>query len=106
MIIPCFNEGKTVLTVLARVCNVSMPNGAAVEVIVVDDGSTDGRVQALREFEKTHEQVRLHVTPANLGKGAAVRIGLAMAGGDIIVIQDADLELNPEEIPRHLQNSN
>lgn len=99
VIIPCFNEGETVLTVVERVRRVTMPGGLISEVIVVDDGSTAGPPDSLRAYADRHPDVILHASPVNFGKGAAVRIGLALASGDIVVIQDADLELSPEEIP-------
>ena len=99
IIIPCFNEYRTITAVLDRVRGVRMPGGLDREIIVVDDGSSDGSGDLLQRYVDDHSDVRLHVSTVNFGKGTAVRIGLALATGDIIVIQDADLELRPEEIP-------
>ena len=66
------------------------------EIIVVNDGSSDGTREALARFEKV-DGVRVHHSPVNLGKGSSVRIGFSFATGDIITIQDADLELDPAE---------
>lgn len=71
------------------------------EVVVVDDGSTDGTAVVLHELGT--RVTKVHVSPVNRGKGAAIRQGLTMASGDIVLIQDADLELNPEEYCRLLQ---
>ncbi len=99
-IIPCFNERRTILQLLARVRAVVMPDGVDKEIIIVDDGSADGCASLLREHTRDMPDVRLHTSVINIGKGVALRIGLAMATGDIIVIQDADLELYPEEVPQ------
>lgn len=94
IIIPSYNEEKTILEILRRVKNQPVP-GVEKEIIVVDDGSTDASPKLLRETNGivliTHEK--------NRGKGAAIRTGLKRASGEIIIIQDADLELSPEDYP-------
>ncbi|MGH9159766.1 MAG: glycosyltransferase family 2 protein [Vicinamibacteraceae bacterium] len=100
VIIPLYNEEPTVGTLVDRVLQVPV----AKEIIVVDDGSTDGSVAVLRErFLSCMPNVRLVQHDRNLGKGAAIRTGLAVAAGDIILIQDADLEYDPRDYVRILE---
>ena len=99
VIIPVYNEKTTISEVIEKVWAVELP--IEKEIIVVDDGSTDGTVEILQSnsIKLTHT----YLTPINIGKGAAVRIGLTLAKGEIILIQDADLELNPNEYKQLLQ---
>ncbi|MEM1658195.1 MAG: glycosyltransferase family 2 protein [Candidatus Jordarchaeales archaeon] len=93
IIIPCFNEEGTISEVIERVKKVDL--GLEKEIVVVDDGSTDS------SFEKAsrHGDVKVIRHERNMGKGAAVKTGIAHSTGSIIVIQDADLEYLPEDIP-------
>ncbi len=98
IIVPVYNEASTVAEVLERLPALPFDK----EIIVVNDGSTDGTKAALQPFE-TRAGYQVHHSPVNLGKGSSVRIGFGMATGDIITIQDADLELDPFEYPRLIE---
>lgn len=99
VIIPVYNEKTTISEVIEKVSNVELP--IEKEIIVVDDGSTDGTVESLASSQG--KITKTYLTPINIGKGAAVRIGLTLVKGDIILIQDADLELNPNEYNQLIQ---
>ena len=101
IVIPVYNEARTVAQVIEKVR--ALDFGVEKELIVVNDGSSDGTRDALRPFESGVAGVRVHHSPVNLGKGASVRIGFSYATGDIVTIQDADLELDPIEYTRLIQ---
>ncbi len=98
IIIPVYNEQKTLPEILRRVRAVSVPK----EIIVVDDGSTDGTREVLASLEGDRD-LRILYHPQNRGKGAALRTGFQQATGEIILIQDADLEYDPAEYNRLIQ---
>ncbi len=93
VIIPAYNEASTIREIIRRVELADVP-GCEKELIIVDDGSTDGTREILKEFNSTH-RVILH--QRNLGKGGAIKTGLEAATGDLVIIQDADLEYNPND---------
>lgn len=100
IIIPVYNEEKLVGELLGKVAGLRLADGWAKEIIVVDDGSSDGSCAGIKRFLESHagEAIRFLEHGANRGKGAAVRTGIKEARGDVLIIQDADLEYDPEDI--------
>jgi glycosyltransferase involved in cell wall biosynthesis len=94
VLIPVYNEVKTIHEILHRVLAVNLAD----EIIVIDDGSTDGTRQALQDLD-CQDPIRVIFHPKNQGKGAAIRTGIKNAAGDVILIQDADLEYDPRDYP-------
>ncbi len=100
IIIPVYNEKNTVAIILQKVLSIQLED-IEKEVLVVDDGSTDGTKEILQGIQRNHFRAPLQVFyhPQNRGKGAAVSTALAQVTGDIVIIQDADLEYHPEDYP-------
>jgi glycosyltransferase involved in cell wall biosynthesis len=94
VVMPVFNEEKTIEEILRRVRQVSLEK----EIVIVDDFSTDGTRDRLKELEGEDTRILYH--EENRGKGAALRTGFEAVTGDIVIVQDADLEYNPEEYPQ------
>ena len=92
IIIPCFNECRTIKQLLEKVHNCPVKNK---EIIIVDDCSTDGTKELLHSIKTDLDKVFFH--SVNRGKGAAIRTGLEQVSGDVIIFQDADLEYDPSE---------
>ncbi len=95
IIIPTYNEAKTIRSVINKVKKVRLDGLVTKEIIVVNDGSTDGTTDILKEYENKNEFKILHI-PCNKGKSEALRLGIAHSSGDFVLIQDADLEYDPD----------
>ena len=101
VIIPCFNEEKTIINVVERVLKSLVDMNK--QIIIVDDCSTDNTFKKLEEISTLYKSIIIESHSSNQGKGAAIRTGLISVTGDIVIIQDADLEYNPSEFPKLLQ---
>ena len=98
IIIPVFNEKKTIKEIIGRVQDVDI--GLEKEIIVIDDGSEDGTREVLEDIDSSNIKIYFH--DQNHGKGAALQTGFTKVTGDIVLIQDADLEYDPREYPKLL----
>ncbi len=96
IIIPCYNECKTISVILDKVKNLHEFDK---EIIIIDDFSTDGSREILQKMENS-DQIRILFNEKNFGKGYCIKRGIEKSSGDIIIIQDADLEYDPSDIPK------
>lgn len=105
IVIPAFNEEKTIISILEKVRNCRLPDGIEKEIIVIDDCSKDSTASLVREYREKYPELtmKLIVHAENKGKGAAIRNGIRLAEGDYLIIQDADLEYDPDEYTEMLQ---
>ena len=104
VLVPLYNEEEYIAAILERVLRAPLPEGMDREIIVVDDGSDDGSADVAAGFVERHPGVvRLVRHPRNRGKGAAIRTALEHARGEFTIIQDADLEYDPDEYPKLLR---
>jgi glycosyltransferase involved in cell wall biosynthesis len=103
IIVPVFNERNLLPEVVNRITSAPLPTGITREIVIVDDCSTDGGREWLAEFVDDRHEVTIAFHESNRGKGASLRTGFAAATGDIVVVQDADLEYDPREYGRLLE---
>ena len=101
VVVPCYNEEKTLSKCVQRLMSIA-DDHVALEIIIVDDCSTDQSISIATELEKCHREVTVLRHEKNLGKGAALRSGFAKVSGDFVAVQDADLEYDPMDLRRLL----
>lgn len=101
IIVPCYNEENTIGEVITELTELDLGN-IKKEIIIVDDGSTDRSPKIIREFQDKYHFIAI-LQDQNKGKGSALRVGFGVATGDIIAIQDGDLELNPTEYKKLIE---
>lgn len=105
ILIPVYNEAGTIETLLNKVLAAPLPGNMTRQLVIVNDASTDGSEKVLQQYIAVHTEVEIlfHSFPVNEGKGAALHQAIQMATGDVLVVQDADLEYNPNEYSVLLQ---
>ena len=97
VLMPVYNERKTLAEIVSRVLNQRINGIDSLELVIVDDASTDGSTEIIKQLARTHQQIKPIFQEKNRGKGAAIREAIEVASGDIAIIQDADLEYDPKD---------
>lgn len=100
---PAYNEEKSLKEIIQLVQKVRFPSNISTEIIIVDDGSKDRTLEIATELAITHKNIVVFAQPKNMGKSQAVKKGIELSKGDFVIIQDADLEYDPNEIPAMLE---
>jgi glycosyltransferase involved in cell wall biosynthesis len=103
IVVPAYNEEKTLSEIIARVINIKLPENWEKEIIIVNDGSKDNTFSVMKKLADKYPEVKIYNNEKNLGKTQTVKNGLMKTNGDVVVIQDADFEYSPEEIPMLLE---
>jgi glycosyltransferase involved in cell wall biosynthesis len=101
IVIPCYNEKATIEKILEEIDEVNL-HSTQKEIVIIDDGSTDGTREILKDLAKKYKQIKLLFQDHNQGKGAGLKRGILETTGDAVIIQDADLEYDPQEYKRLL----
>ena len=99
VVMPVYNERPSITEIVSRV----LASPVDLELICIDDGSQDGTPQVLEQLQASHSRMRLILQPQNLGKGAALRAGFRVATAEFVIVQDADLEYDPQDYPAMLE---
>ncbi len=103
IVIPVFNEENYVSSILDKVLAAELPTNISKEIVVVDDGSTDGTALQLKEYSERYSEITVITKEKNSGKGSAIQQALSMVRGQYVLIQDADLEYDPKDYHLLLQ---
>lgn len=102
IIIPVYNEARFINTIIRKVKSIKLPGDIAKEIIIINDASTDDTGKILEQYN-SDSAIKIFHQEKNMGKSSAVRLGIEMSTGDIILIQDADLEYNPDDYPKLIE---
>jgi glycosyltransferase involved in cell wall biosynthesis len=103
IVMPAYNEEKSLEGIVEKVLSVKFPNNVDIELVIINDGSKDNTWEIMQKLAKKHKEIKIFSNEKNLGKSQIVRRGILETKGDIVVIQDADFEYDPNEIPNLLE---